>query len=93
MRFFFSSSLLIAAGMVGMTAIAAHAQHRTITECVQKLTARGFNVIDKDIDDGLYEFEAIKNKKVGCKDGPTMQRLIRANLQLIFALKSDSYKR
>ena len=63
MRFFFSSSLLIAAVMVGMTAIAAHAQHRTITECVQKLTARGFNVIDKDIDDGLYEFEAIKNNK------------------------------
>ena len=63
MRFFFSSSLLIAAGMAGMTAIAAHAQPRTITECAQKLTARGFNVIDKDIDDGLYEFEAIKNNK------------------------------
>ena len=63
MRFFFSSSLLIAAGMVGMTAIAAHAQPRTISECAQKLTARGFNVIDKDIDDGLYEFEAIKNNQ------------------------------
>ena len=61
MRFFFKSSLLIAAGMVGMTAMAAHAQPLTMTECAQKLTARGFNVIDKDIDDGLYEFEAIKN--------------------------------
>ena len=63
MRFFFSSSLLIAAGMVGITSIAAHAQPRTITECAQKLTARGFNVIDKDIDDCLYEFEAIKNNQ------------------------------
>ena len=28
-----------------------------------KLTARGFNIIDKDIDDDLYEFETIKNNK------------------------------
>tara|TARA_B100000482_G_C12438511_1_gene232023 strand:+ start:157 stop:405 length:249 start_codon:yes stop_codon:yes gene_type:complete len=63
MRLFFKSSLLIAAGMVGMTAMAAHAQPRTISECAQTLTARGFNVIDKDIDDGLYEFEGIKNNQ------------------------------
>ena len=63
MRLFFKFSLLIAAGMVGMTAMAAHAQPRTISECAQTLTARGFNVIDKDIDDGLYEFEGIKNNQ------------------------------
>ena len=63
MRLFFKSSLLIAAGMVGMTATTAHAQPRTISECAQTLTARGFNVIDKDIDDGLYEFEAIKHNQ------------------------------
>ena len=63
MRLFFKSSLLIAAGMVGMTANTAHAQPRTISECAQTLTARGFNVIDKDIDDGLYEFEAIKHNQ------------------------------
>ncbi|QNI59576.1 hypothetical protein SynBIOSU31_02714 [Synechococcus sp. BIOS-U3-1] len=63
MRLFFKSSLLLAAGIIGMTGIAAHAQPRTISECAQKLTARGFNVIDQDIDDGLYEFEAIKNNQ------------------------------
>jgi len=46
-----------------MTATTAHAQPRTISECAQTLTARGFNVIDKDIDDGLYEFEAIKHNQ------------------------------
>ena len=63
MRLFLRSSLLIAAGMVGMTGMSAHAQPRTISECAQTLTARGFNVIDKDIDEGLYEFEAIKNNQ------------------------------
>ena len=63
MRLFLKSSMLIAAGMIGMTAMAAHAQPRTISECAQKLAARGFNVIDKDIDDCLYEFEAIKNNQ------------------------------
>ena len=63
MRPFFKSSLLIAAGIIGMRGMAAHAQPRTVSECAQKLTARGFNVIDKDIDDGLYEFEGIKNNQ------------------------------
>ena len=63
MRPSFKSSLLIAAGIIGIAGMSAHAQPRTISECAQKLTARGFNVIDKDIDDGLYEFEAIKNNQ------------------------------
>ena len=63
MRLSFKSSLLIAAGIIGMTGMAFHFQPRTISECAQKLTPRGFNVIDKDIDDGLYEFEAIKNNQ------------------------------
>ena len=68
MRLFFKSSLLIAAGMVGMTANTAHAQPRTISECAQTLTARGFNVIYKDIDNGPYEFETIKhNQKLDVK--------------------------
>ena len=63
MRFSFKSSLLIAAGIIGMIGIAFLFQPRTISECTKKLTARGFNVIDKDIDDGLYEFEVIKNNQ------------------------------
>ena len=63
MRLFLKSSMLIAAGIIGLTAVAADAQPRTISECAQKLSARGFNLMDKDIDDGLYEFEAIKNNK------------------------------
>ena len=63
MRFSFKSSLLIAAGIIGMIGIAFLFQPRTISECTKKLTARGLNVIDKDIDDGLYEFEVIKNNQ------------------------------
>ena len=65
MRLFFKSSLLIAAKMVGMTATSAHTQPRTISECAQTFTARGFDVIDKDIDDDLYELEVIKHDQNG----------------------------
>ena len=63
MRPFIQSTLLAVAGTITMAGMIAHAQPRTISECSQKLTARGFNIIDKEIDDGLYEFEAIKNNQ------------------------------
>ena len=54
---------LVIAGMMAFSGIEVHAQTRSISECTQKLTTRGFNVIEKDIDDNLYEFEAIKNNQ------------------------------
>ncbi|WP_114994586.1 PepSY domain-containing protein [Synechococcus sp. UW179A] len=63
MRRFIKTTILAVAALIGMTAMIAHAQPRTISECSQKLTARGFNIIDKENDDGLYEFEAIKNNQ------------------------------
>ena len=52
-------TLLIVAGLAGLTELPANAQTRSLSECAQKLTARGFNVIDRELDDGLFEFEAI----------------------------------
>ena len=46
-----------------LTEVPATAQIRSLSECSEKLKARGFNVISKEIDDGLFEFEAIKNNK------------------------------
>ena len=40
--------------------LAAHAQDQTLAACANRLEAQGFEVIDRDFDDGLYEFEALK---------------------------------
>ena len=61
MKRFCNIALLLTAGMLAIAGPEAHAKPRTISECSQKLTARGFNVIDKEIDDNLQGFEAIKN--------------------------------
>lgn len=63
MKRFCNIALLLTAGILTIAGPEAHAKPRTISECSQKLTARGFNVIDKEIDDNLYEFEAIKNNQ------------------------------
>ena len=55
--------LLLAAGMFSMAGLCASAQPRPSSECEQKLIGQGFNIIDKDIDDDLYEFEAIRNNQ------------------------------
>ena len=39
------------------------AQSRSISESAQLISARGFTVIDEDIEDHLFEFEAIKNNQ------------------------------
>ena len=56
-------TLLIVAGLAGLSELPATAQTRSLSECSEKLTARGFNVIDRELDDGLFEFEAIKNNE------------------------------
>ena len=63
MRPFIKLTLMIVAGLIGMTDMLAFAQPRTIAECSQKLTARGFIIADKENNDDLYEFEAIKNNQ------------------------------
>ena len=63
MKRFCNIALLLTAGMLAIAGPEAHAKPRTISECSEKLTARGFNVIDEEIDDNLYEFEAIKNNQ------------------------------
>ena len=63
MKRFCNIALLLTVGMLAISGPEAHAKPRTISECSEKLTARGFNVIDKEIDDNLYEFEAIKNNQ------------------------------
>ena len=63
MRPFIKLTLMIVAGLIGMTDMLALAQARTIAECSQKLTARGFTIADKQNNDDLYEFEAIKNNQ------------------------------
>ena len=55
--------LLLAAGMFSLAGLCSSAQPRPSSECEQKLIGQGFNVIDKDIDDDLYEFEAIRNNQ------------------------------
>ena len=57
------SALLIATRMFSMAGPCASAQPRPSSECEQKLIGQGFNIIDKDIDDDLYEFEAIRNNQ------------------------------
>ena len=39
------------------------AQSRSISDCAQRIAARGFTVIDEDVEDRLFEFEAIKNNQ------------------------------
>lgn len=39
------------------------AQSRSISDCAQMIAARGFTVIDEDVEDRLFEFEAIKNSQ------------------------------
>ena len=63
MNLFARIVLLIIAGLMVLTEVPATAQIRSLSECSEKLKARGFNVISKEIDDGLFEFEAIKNNK------------------------------
>jgi len=41
-------------------ALAAHAQDQTLAACASRLEAQDFEVIDRDFDDGLYEFEALQ---------------------------------
>jgi len=41
-------------------ALAAHAQDQTLAACASRLEAQGFEVIDRDFDDGFYEFEALQ---------------------------------
>ena len=57
------ANLLLAAGMFSMAGLCASAKPRPISECEQKLIGQWFNIIDKDIDDDLYEFEAIRNNQ------------------------------
>ena len=63
MNHFLTVTLLMAAGWSQFSGLSSHAQTRPMSECSQKLTARGFTIIDKDLDDNLYEFEAIKNNQ------------------------------
>ena len=49
--------LLSALGTFGM------AQTRPISECAQVIADRGFVVTDEDVEDRLFEFEAIKNNQ------------------------------
>ncbi len=63
MGHFFTVTMLIATGWSQFSGLSSHAQTRRISECSQKLTARGFTIIDEDLDDNLYEFEAIKNNQ------------------------------
>ncbi len=63
MKHLCKSALLLTVVSISMAGIDAQAKTRTISDCAQKLTARGFNVIDKEIDDNLYEFEAIKSNQ------------------------------
>lgn len=59
------ANLLLAAGMFSMAGLwlCASAQPRPSSECEQKLIGQRFNIIDKNIDDDLYEFEAIRNNQ------------------------------
>ena len=41
-------------------ALAAHAQDQTLAACASRLEEQGFEVIDRDFDDGFYEFEALQ---------------------------------
>jgi hypothetical protein len=63
MKHLCKSALLLTVVSIGMAGMEAQAKTRTISDCAQKLIARGFNVIDKEIDDNLYEFEAIKSNQ------------------------------
>ena len=54
---------MMAAGWSQFSGLNMHAQTYPVSECSQKLTAMGFTNIDKDLDDNLHEFEAIKNNQ------------------------------
>ena len=40
--------------------LSAQAQNQSLDGCASRLEAQGFRVLDQDVEDGLYEFEAIK---------------------------------
>ena len=63
MDHFLTLPLLLGTGLNGFTGISSHAQARPITECSQQLSARGFTILDRDLEDNLYEFEALKNNQ------------------------------
>ena len=56
-------AFLMAAVMLAANGSMAFAQAQPINECARRLRARGFTIVDQDIDDGLYEFEAIKGNQ------------------------------
>ena len=52
--------LLVVMSVCCGVALAAHAQDQTLAACASRLEAQGFEVIDRDFDDGFYEFEALQ---------------------------------
>ena len=68
MQIVFKAALLMAAAISALTQLPASAQDRTISECSEKLTARGFKVTNQDVIDdklfeGVYEYDAVKGSE------------------------------
>ena len=52
---------LVGFGMLGLlVAGPVKAQQQSLAGCASRLEAQGFQVIDRDLDDGIFEFEALK---------------------------------
>ena len=50
-------------GLIGLgfwAGLIVHAQDQPLAACASRLESQGFQVIDRDVDDGLYEFEALQ---------------------------------
>lgn len=52
---------LVGFGMLGLLVGGpVQAQPQSLASCASRLEAQGFQVIDRDLDDGIFEFEALK---------------------------------
>ena len=54
------NAVLAFVSLLTLYGMSAQAQTLSLDACASQLEDQGFRVVDRDLEDGLYEFEAVK---------------------------------
>ena len=54
------NAVLVFVSLLTLYGISSQAQTLSLDACASQLEDQGFRVVDRDLEDGLYEFEALK---------------------------------